>query len=163
MNTTDKITELFKEHSNELLRLSYLYLKDIQHAEDAVSETFLKAYQNYGKFRGDSSEKTWLTKIAINTCKNIQRSKSYKETSLSETLPAKFSHRATENRVCVSSEIMKLPVKYREVVLLYYYRELTTKEIAKLLKIPRTTVDYRLRYAKDLLKQTLKEDFFNED
>jgi RNA polymerase sigma-70 factor (ECF subfamily) len=142
-----------------------LYLKDSHLAQDAVSDTFLKAHLNINKFKGDSSEKTWLTRIAVNCCKNIMRTRSYKnaDLELDETHPAPSNaYGMLENSITVSGEIAKLPVKYREVILLFYYREFTVKEIAKILKIPRTTVDYRLRYAKNLLKESLKEDYFDE-
>jgi len=139
--------------------MCFLYLKDLQLAEDAVQETFLSAYRSLNSFKALSSEKTWLTRIAINTCKNIMRSKSYREPpfELSELIPAEsneFGQR--ETRISVSAEISKLPIKYREVILLYYYSEFKTAEVAKILKIPQTTVDYRLRQAKALLKKTLK-------
>jgi len=170
MNTApnEKITQLFAEHADSLLRLCFLYLKDKSLAEDAVSETFLNAYKNLNKFKSLSSEKTWLTRIAINCCKNIIRSKSYRELDLdfseiTELVPDKSDDFArSENKNSVSAEISKLPLKYREVILLFYYRELSTAEIARLLFIPRTTVDYRLRQAKKLLKKTLKECYFNE-
>jgi len=155
-NKNDKITELFREHADSLLRMCFLYLKDSQLAEDAVQETFMSAYKSLAGFKSLSSEKTWLTRIAINTCKNIMRSKSYREpaTELSELIPDNsddFGQR--ETTISVSGEISKLPIKYREVILLYYYREFKVAEIAKLLKIPQTTVDYRLRQAKALLKK----------
>ena len=165
MTSDDKITELFSEHADSLLRMCYIYLKDMALAEDAVSETFMKAFRNLDKFNGFSSEKTWLTRIAINCCKSIYRSKHYREgyLELDELLPDKtnyFSKR--EEQITVSDEISKLPIKYRETIILYYYKELTTAEVAKVLRIPRTTVDYRLRFAKKKLKQTLKECYFNE-
>jgi RNA polymerase sigma-70 factor (ECF subfamily) len=95
------------------------------------------------------------------------RGRSYREPALelSELLPcsdASCEISGQETRLTVSAEIGRLPVKYREVILLFYYRELGTAEIAKILGIPRTAVDYRLRQAKILLKKTLKEEYFNE-
>ncbi|MCL2694446.1 MAG: sigma-70 family RNA polymerase sigma factor [Oscillospiraceae bacterium] len=166
MSTTlnEKITEMFREHADSLLRMSFLYLKDRHLAEDAVQETFLNAYRNLEKFKGNSSEKTWLTRIAINACKNIMRSPGYRHphTELTEQIPDNSVDWLNTERVSVSAEVGKLPLKYREAVLLYYYRELTTEETAKLLKVPRTTVEYRLRRAKTLLRKTLKECYFNE-
>jgi RNA polymerase sigma-70 factor (ECF subfamily) len=163
MAPNETITRLFNQYADSLLRLCFLYLKDRGLAEDAVQETFMSAYKSLNSFKFLSSEKTWLTRIAINTCKNLMRSKSYREPvlELSELIPA-ASESSQETRITVSEEIAKLPAKYREVILLFYYSELKTSEIAKLLKIPRTTVDYRLRQAKALLKKTLKECYFNE-
>lgn len=158
----EKITELFNTHADSLLRLCFIYLKDFHLAEDAVQETFMKAYRSLGGFKALSSEKTWLTRIAINCCKNIMRSKSYRENALElrEQLPnGSGGTERNENRILVSAEISRLSVKYREVILLYYYSELTAAEIGKLLTLPRSTVEYRLRRAKSLLGQTLKEGY----
>lgn len=62
-------------------------------------------------------------------------------------------------RIWLGREIMALPEKYREVILLRYYQELTVKEIALLLRLPSTTVAGRLKRAKAMLKSALKEDF----
>lgn len=56
-----------------LLRLCMMYLHDEEQAKDAVQETFIKAYRHLDGFRADASEKTWLTRIAVNTCKNVLR------------------------------------------------------------------------------------------
>lgn len=62
----DQLTRLMREHGDAIFRMCCLHLKDVQLAEDAAQETFLKAYRHLGSFRRDCSEKTWLTGIAIN-------------------------------------------------------------------------------------------------
>ena len=69
-----RIEQMVVRHQLPLLRLCYAYLHDEELAKDAVQETFIKAYQNLEDFRESSSEKTWLTRIAINTCKDLRRS-----------------------------------------------------------------------------------------
>ena len=64
-NVDVEITRMVEMYQLSLLRLSFAYLHDKSLAEDAVQETFLKAYRNYGSFRGESSEKTWLSRIAM--------------------------------------------------------------------------------------------------
>ena len=68
-----RISRMVKTYEKDLLRLCCMYLKDAVMAEDAVQETFLKAYKSLHAFRGESSEKTWLMRIAINVCKDMQR------------------------------------------------------------------------------------------
>ena len=74
------IERLITQHQTSLLRLCYVQLQDQALAEDAVQETFLKAYKGFDSFRGDSSEKTWLTRIAVNTCRDFQRGGWFKHT-----------------------------------------------------------------------------------
>jgi len=66
INRRETLTRLMREHGNAIFRMCYLHLHDVQLAEDAAQETFLKAYRHLDSFRGDCSEKTWLTGIAIN-------------------------------------------------------------------------------------------------
>ena len=69
-----RIEELIDLYGDAILRLCILYLGDRQLAEDAFQETFLKAWEKWDGFRGESSVKTWLTRIAVNTCRDMLRS-----------------------------------------------------------------------------------------
>ena len=68
-----RLNELMLTHEKELTRLCCLYLHDALLAQDAVQETFLKAYRRLDSFRGEASEKTWLYRIAVNTCRDMAR------------------------------------------------------------------------------------------
>ena len=65
-NRPSELDRLMEQYGSSLLRMSALYLKDASLAQDAVQETFLKAYRRLQNYRGESSEKTWLTAICIN-------------------------------------------------------------------------------------------------
>ena len=69
----EELLRLMAQYKNDLMRMALAFLKDEALAEDAVQETFFKAYHALPAFRGDSSEKTWLMRIAINVCRNIRR------------------------------------------------------------------------------------------
>ena len=69
-----EITRLVEEHQLALLRLCFAYLHDEKLAEDAVQETFLKAYRKLNQFEGRANIKTWLSAIAINCCRDMSRS-----------------------------------------------------------------------------------------
>ena len=68
-----RLEGLIREHQVSLTRMCYLYLHDEKMAEDAVQETFFKACRSWASYRGEASEKTWLTRIAVNTCKDMLR------------------------------------------------------------------------------------------
>lgn len=72
-----EMQRLISEYGDSLLRLCFVYLHDMQLAEDAVQETYIKIYKNRGSFRGSCSEKTWVTAIAANVCKSQLRSSWY--------------------------------------------------------------------------------------
>ena len=85
-STEQVFTGLVSEHQTSLLRMCYLILHDSGLAEDAVQETFVKAYRALPAFRGQSNHKTWLMRIAINTCRDMQRGSWLKHISRTVTL-----------------------------------------------------------------------------
>ena len=159
------LERLIRENEVSLKRLCYLYLHDETQAEDAVQETFLKAYRSLEKFRGEASEKTWLTRIALNICKDMLRSAWFRHMDRRVTvdmLPAARAIRDPYHRE-VTAAVMNLPGKLREVILLYYYRGLTMTETAEVLGITQPAVTSRLKRAKDKLKTELKGGGIDEE
>ena len=152
------IERLITQHQTSLLRLCYVQLQDQALAEDAVQETFLKAYKGFDSFRGDSSEKTWLTRIAVNTCRDFQRGGWFKHTDRRVTpdmLPVGTVQTDTED-LDLSLAVMKLPRKMREAILLYYYQDMSTEEIAETLGIAQSSVSNRLRRGREKLRKLLE-------
>ena len=152
------IERLITQYQTSLLRLCYVQLQDQALAEDAVQETFLKAYKGFNSFRGDSSEKTWLTRIAVNTCRDFQRGGWFKHTDRRVTpdmLPVGTVQPDTED-LDLSLAVMKLPRKMREAILLYYYQDMSTEEIAETLGIAQSSVSNRLRRGREKLRKLLE-------
>ncbi len=121
MAQEEAFSQLVEAHQTSLLRMCYLHLQDRQDAEDAVQETFIKAYRSMAAFRGESSEKTWLMRIAINVCRDMRRSNWFKYISrhvTPELLPEEGTV-ITEDTLMLNMCIMAMPAKWREVVLLY--------------------------------------------
>lgn len=157
------IDRLMEQYGSSLLRMSALYLKDADLAQDAVQETFLKAYRHMHDYRGESSEKTWLTSICINTCRDMLRSAWFRHQSRMDfdTLPERPADFTFPDDT-VLSEVMRLSAKYREVVLLRYYEGLKLKEVASALRLSEGKVRSRLKKAEDILRERLKEWYFDE-
>lgn len=163
MSTNSKnqmFEKIYSENAQSIKRLCYLYLKDINLAEDATQEAFIKAYRKLSTFKNKSSVNTWLTAIAINTCKNIMRQKAFTEhIPLDEAREIKTPSKSDPDTIISLNEALQsLPIDLRTVILLKYYRDLPIKDIAKITKAPETTVNYRLLKAKEILKEMLKED-----
>ncbi len=85
MNAEEAAITLFREKGSQLLRLAALYLGDLQMAEDAVQECYIKVIQGYGKFRGGADLATWGTRILINICKDMRRAAWFRRRQM--TLP----------------------------------------------------------------------------
>jgi RNA polymerase sigma-70 factor (ECF subfamily) len=71
---SDEFAELYQNHSREIYYLTLRLLGDAHKAEDATHDVFLKAYRKWDTFRGESSCRTWLYRIAINHCSNLRQS-----------------------------------------------------------------------------------------
>ena len=152
------IRRMIGEHQTALLRLCYLYLHDVHLAEDAVQETFIKAYRTLDTFRGASSEKTWLTRIAMRTCCDMRRSFWFRRVDrrvTPEMLPEP-AQEAAEEDTALTAAVMNLPMKERAVILLYYYQDMNVNEVADALGVTQPTVSYRLRRAREKLREELE-------
>lgn len=142
-----------------LLRTCYLLVKDVALAEDAVQDTFVKAWQAHDHFRGEGSEKSWLMRIAVNTCRDLRRGKWFRHVDRQvrmEDLPEPAETFQWEDDT-VTRAILALPDGLRQVVTLRYYQGFTVQEAADILKLSRRTVHYRLEKAERLLKESLEE------
>ncbi len=155
-----RLTEWMWEYGGAIYRLCYAYLADFAQAEDATQDTFLKAWRNMEQFEGrnQSSEKTWLTRIAVNVCHDYHRSRWYRHVDMSralEELASEGGMAVGEDRALLQ-DIAALPEKYRQVILLYYYQNMNQYEISRALGIGRSTVSCRLKRARKVLKRDLE-------
>ena len=142
-----------------LLRTCYLLLGDAALSEDAVQETFVRAWKGYDGFRGESSEKTWLMRIAVNVCRDLRRSRWFLHVDRRvrmEDLPEAAQAFELPDDTLVRA-VLALPRKLRQVVILRYFQSLSVQETAQVSGISRRTVHYRLERAEALLRDSLKE------
>lgn len=156
-NADEEITRMVETYQASLLRLCFAYLHDQTMAEDAVQETFLKAYCNLDTFRGESSEKTWLFRIAINCCRDMYRTSWLKHTDQAVTLDMlpEPVQETTQIDLELTVEVMRLPIRLREVILLYYFQDMSTIEIAETMNITQQAVSNRLKRAREKLRKML--------
>ncbi|MEL4026857.1 sigma-70 family RNA polymerase sigma factor [Lysinibacillus endophyticus] len=153
-----ELEEIIENYGEYLYHLSYLYVKDCQLAEEITQDVLMKYMINRTNFRGDSSIKTYLTRILINCCHDKLR-KLKRKTMLSQLMFFRKNEPSIE-KMYVQKEVYKtlkdsvlaLPLHYREVIILFYYEEFEVKEIAKLLNVSPNTIRTRLRRARELLK-----------
>lgn len=161
----EEIKRLMNAYGNDVLKIAYLYLKDKHLAEDAFQEVFIKVYKNFDKFKKNSSEKTWIMSITMNTCRDILRISWFKKVLMFKDIDNDSlldNYENIDNKVInkiqykeLLKEVMNLPRKYKEPIILYYYEELSTVDISKMLKIPEGTVRSRLFRARTMLKSNI--------
>ncbi|MDO4549442.1 MAG: sigma-70 family RNA polymerase sigma factor [Clostridia bacterium] len=138
-----------------LMRIAYAYLGDVALAEDAVQETFLKAWKGYDRFRGEADEKTWLMRIAINTCKDVRRGAWFRHIDRMASLDQlpEGSVPFTVEDDTLTRAVLGLPRKLREVVLMRCSQDLTAEETARVLGISRSTVFARMQKARTMIQK----------
>lgn len=156
----ERIQRWMNEYGASLLKVCVLYLSDYTLAEDAVQETFFGAWRAMDRFEGRNgcSEKTWLTRIAVNVCGTYRRTKWFRHVDTSQPLnECSLSARGVpEEAGEVLMSVTRLPEKYRMVIILYYYHGMNQREIAEALGVRRSMVSYRLRRGLKLLKIELE-------
>lgn len=153
-----RFERLVEQYQEDVLRTCFLYLRDKTLAEDATQETFLKVYRSLDAFRGESSEKTWILKIAMHACYDINHSGWFRFMNrhvTPETLPEPCAASAEED-LALAAAVMELPRKLREVILLRYYQQLNVSEIARALHLSHSSVSGRLRRGRERLKKALE-------
>ena len=160
-----QLTAPMSAHRTSLVRLAYLYLGDSALAEDAVQETFLKAWRHWESFREESAEKTWLTRIAINTCKDIRRTAWFRRARQSLSLDAakKYGKPDPYRDDTVIQAIRRLSDRDREALLLRYYQQLSVRETAQVLGVSESSAASRINRAKGHLRELLKGWWFDDE
>lgn len=138
-----EFSELYEAHSKAVYYLALRYLGDPQKAEDATHDVFLKVYRKLGEFRGDSSFRTWLYRITINHCHNLQQSWSARhlvtnaDEAIWETTPTQTDSplRVLETKELgqrIQNALDRLSAEYRLLLLLVADEELSYDEVARL-------------------------------
>ncbi|MEL6330638.1 MAG: RNA polymerase sigma factor [Planctomycetota bacterium] len=124
-------------------------------AEEAVQEAWVRVIRGAASFRGDAAVKTWLTRIVINRCREMQR----RERTRRRHEPDPPDR---ENDLRPSGELERavrgLPTEQREAVLLCHCRSMTSREAAAVLGVPEGTLKSRVRLALSRLRRTLRDE-----
>lgn len=157
-----RFERLMREYETQVLRVCYLYLADRSMAEDATQDAFTKVWLNMDGFerRNDCSVRTWIMRIAVNTCKDYMRSRWFRHrraTRSLEDLPPALTPVTRDSRE-LFLDVLALPEKYKSAVLLCYFQGMTRQEAAKALGISRPTLNQRLKKAQALLHPARGEE-----
>ncbi len=160
----EELEYLMNHYGDEIKRFCTLQLKDPFQAEDAAQDTFIKAWKALDTFRNECSQKTWLIRIAGNTCREYQRTGWFRHRGR-RIAPENLPENAQEVRFPdgeVSGAISSLPAKLRTVVLLRYYEGFTLHEIAEMIGVSAATAKRQIRKANQLLRKKLEGWYYDE-
>ena len=159
---TESFGILIERYEAKMKRYAKRFLFDYEDAEDLAQEVFLKTYINIQSFKTSKKFSSWLYRIAHNEFINAIKKKGREPVSFFDSdllFPHPISKENTDRKVTESELramldkcINKLEPKYREPIVLYYFEELSYKEIADILRIPIVTVGIRLQRGKKIMR-----------
>ena len=146
---------MMQQYGAHVVGLCTLLLKDAHLAQDVAQETFIRAWKQ-GNLRQET-EKAWLTRVAVNLCRDEQRSRWFRHVDrriTPEELPLQADAPDTDSDLLDS--VHRLPAREREVIVMHYWNDMSPEDIAKLLNIDRATVFRRLARGRKRLKIELE-------
>ena len=154
---------LVRNHQQMIHALTFRMSGSLADAEDLAQETFIRAYEQIGKFNGHARFETWLYSIAVHACLNWRRDEARRFQAhrhcAEETFAQHTSGEISPNEMAQHAQesLMKLPAKQRAAIVLTIYDGLNHAEAAKILRCSETTVSWRVFAAKRKLKQLLSK------
>lgn len=145
----------FQKYADEVYRLAFVRTGSRSDSDDVLQEVFLRYMRVWGKMQSEEHVKATLIRITVNCSNSLLTSAWFRKTvPLDENIPAADGY-SDGNAL---SEVLKLPVKYRTVIHLYYYMGYSVTEIAELTKTNPSTVKTRLSRARGRLKKALEAE-----
>lgn len=151
--TSDEFAARIVDMTPTLYRVSYSMLAQPCDREDAVSECLRKAWQMRSKLREDRYLQTWVVRILINECHNIQRR--YAREMLTGTLPERAA--PPDADAPLHDALMRLDGGARLPIVLHYIEGYSIREIAQILRLPQGTVKSRMLRGRAALREILSE------
>lgn len=147
---------IFDEYGEMIYKICIVMLKNTYDAEDAVQDILIKYMVKKPAFDTTEYEKAWLIRVTMNLCKDRLRFKMKHPQINIESLNTTYSDQSEERKVL--EVLLNLPLKYKEVLLLYYFEEYKCNEISGILKITEAAVKKRLERGRNLLKKELEQN-----
>lgn len=154
MNHHDEITQIIMRNSNMVYRLAYAQMKNSADADDVYQEVFYRYIRKHPDFKNQEHEKAWFIRVTVNCSKTSL--KSFWRTKVCE-LDETFEDVQVE-KDDLSFALKKLPKKYSVVLHLFYYEDLSIREIAEILSLKEGNVGMLLSRARQKLKEILEKE-----
>lgn len=153
------------KYSGMLYKLAFLKLQNYQDAEDVVQDTFYQYIKSAPVFENSEHEKAWFMKVTLNGCRKVFRCAWYRhrDTLPVPEMPSECSMEqellVKERRQELLEAVFSLPGKYREVLHLFYFEELSVRQIMEVTGRKESTVTSQLTRGRELLRKKIKEEY----
>ncbi|MDR0222757.1 MAG: sigma-70 family RNA polymerase sigma factor [Oscillospiraceae bacterium] len=150
----EEFAESVRKYRDTVFRVALGYVKNVYDADDIAQNVFFKMYKKQKSFVTEEAEKAWLIRVAINESKDLLKSAWKKNASdLDESVAA-----PSNGDTGLIDYVKGLKPKYRTVIYLFYYERYSSKEIARILKMPQSTVTTQLNRAREQLREIITKE-----
>ena len=150
--------EVYTKNSLTVYHIAYSYLKNEEDAKDIHQEVFIKYLTKNPKIKKFEEVKYWLIRVTINECINFINYKKKHSIELNDEVINKIKNNEVNEENIIYSFVCDLEPSYKDIIILFYYDNMSTKEIAKLLKKKESTIRMRLHRARNILKERMEEN-----
>ena len=154
----EEFKEVYDQYFSMIYRISLLYLRNTEEAEDMVQEVFVKLIDKERSFNSEEHRKAWLIGVTKNACKDINKSFWKSRMVDIESLPELTNEKKDSDLHFVLEELLLLPDKYKIVLYLFYYEGYYVKDISKILNVKESTIQTQLSRGRKLLKKKLRRE-----
>lgn len=139
-------------YKNTIYSIAFSYVHNTVDADDVVQDVFMKYLNSNEPFKDNDNEKYWLIRVTINTCKSFIKKAWKQKVNLDDD---QIIHTPDKQNTDISlfEIVYNLPQIYKEVIILYYYENLSIIDISKTLKISISAVKKRLERARNIIKE----------
>lgn len=149
--------KVIERYSDMVYRMAFSLLKNRYDAEDVHQDVFVRYLKKRPKFENSQHEKAWFLRVTVNLCRNFWKT-AWRQKVISlgeEELDGQSAMMTEDTEDDIIGLVKKLPRKYRIVIHLFYYEELSTEEIAKVLGMKPSAVRTQLTRARAKLRELL--------
>ena len=165
LSARDDFEQVLELYNKMVYRLAFARTGNVQDAEDVLQEVFLRYIKANKTFNDEEHRKAWLLRVTVNCSKTLVTSSWNKRRSDEETDDNYFGTddrqlEQWDTKSAVLEAVKTLPEKYRVVVHLFYYEELSVEEIGKITGAGLSAVKTRLHRARNMLKNILKAELY---
>jgi len=153
--------DIVRRWQGPLINLAFRFCRDRPRAEEMAQDAFVQIYRNLEKFRADSAFSTWIFAVSLNLYRSVMRRKPPPTESIdcvAELPGGQMPHlqlEQNERDEMVRRSVASLPARYRDVVIVFYFREKDLRETAAILGLSEGTAKARLHRGRELLKRKM--------